>query len=52
MLATCNPNGRWRDLRAIGMVRAEHTLGGKTSAEERYFILLAIRFDGRFPSPS
>lgn len=38
VLAACNPDGRWRALRAIGMVRAERTLGGKTSVEERYFI--------------
>jgi predicted transposase YbfD/YdcC len=38
VLAACNPGGRWRDLRAIGMVRAERTLGGKTSVEQRYFI--------------
>jgi predicted transposase YbfD/YdcC len=38
ILAACNPDGRWRDLAAIGMVRAERTLGGKTSTEERFFI--------------
>lgn len=36
--AACNPEGRWRDLGAIGMVRAERTVNGKTSREERYFI--------------
>jgi predicted transposase YbfD/YdcC len=38
VLAACNPDGRWRDLRAIGMVRVERTVGGKTSIEERFFI--------------
>jgi predicted transposase YbfD/YdcC len=38
VLAACNLDGRWRDLQAIGMVRAERTLGGKTSVEERFFI--------------
>ncbi len=39
VLAACNPEGRWRDLNAIGMVRAERTVGGKTSMEERCFIM-------------
>jgi predicted transposase YbfD/YdcC len=38
VLKACNPDGRWRDLGAIGMVRAERTVKGKTSVEERYFI--------------
>jgi predicted transposase YbfD/YdcC len=38
VLAACNPEGRRRDLNAIGMVRAERTVGGKTSMEERFFI--------------
>ena len=38
LLAACNPDGRWRDLRAVGMVRAERRLDGKTSIEERFFI--------------
>lgn len=39
VLAACNPHGRWRDLDAIGMVRAERTVGAKTSVEECYFIM-------------
>ncbi len=39
VLAACNPEGRWRDLNAIGMVRAERTVGGKTAIEERCFIM-------------
>jgi predicted transposase YbfD/YdcC len=39
VLAACSPEGRWRDLNAIGMVRAERTVGGKTSRKERYFIM-------------
>ncbi|NJM07058.1 ISAs1 family transposase [Candidatus Gracilibacteria bacterium] len=39
VLAACNPEGRWRDLNAIGMVRAERTVGAKTSLEERFFIM-------------
>jgi len=38
VLAACNVDGRWRDLHAIGMVRAERTVNGKTSVEARYFI--------------
>lgn len=38
MLKTCDPEGRWRDLRAIGMVRAERTSNGKPVCEERYCI--------------
>jgi predicted transposase YbfD/YdcC len=38
VLAHVNPTGRWPKLRCIGMVRAERTLNGKTSSEERFYI--------------
>jgi predicted transposase YbfD/YdcC len=38
VLAQVNPAGRWLKLRCIGMVRAERTLNGKTSVEERFYI--------------
>jgi len=47
VLAACNADGRWRDLHAIGIVRAERTRNGKTSLEERSFIL---SLDGSAPT--
>lgn len=38
VLARVNPKGRWPKLGCIGMVRAERTLNGKTSLEERFYI--------------
>jgi predicted transposase YbfD/YdcC len=38
VLAKVNPKGRWPRLGCIGMVRAERTLNGKTSSEERFYI--------------
>jgi predicted transposase YbfD/YdcC len=38
ILAQVNPKGRWPKLNCIGMVRAERTLNGKTSIEERFYI--------------
>jgi predicted transposase YbfD/YdcC len=38
VLAQVNPTGRWPKLGCIGMVRAERTLHGKTSIEERFYI--------------
>lgn len=38
VLAKVNPKGRWPKLGCIGMVRAERTLNGKTSIEERFYI--------------
>lgn len=38
VLARVNPKERWPKLRCIGMVRAERTLNGKTSIEERFYI--------------
>jgi predicted transposase YbfD/YdcC len=38
VLAKVNPKGRWPKLNCIGMVRAERTLNGKTSLEERFYI--------------
>ena len=38
VLAKVNPKGRWPKLGCIGMVRAERTLNGKTSLEERFYI--------------
>jgi hypothetical protein len=39
ILAAGHPDGRWRDLRAIGMVRATRTWHGKTTTTERYVIM-------------
>ena len=47
VLAACNADGRWRDLHAIGMVRAERTRNGKTSVEERSF---RMSLDGNPPT--
>jgi len=33
-----DPEGRWRDLRSIGMVISERTVAGKTTVEHRYYL--------------
>jgi predicted transposase YbfD/YdcC len=33
-----DPEDRWPDLRSVGMVICERTVGGKTTAETRYYI--------------
>jgi len=38
ILAKVNPTGRWPKLNCIGMVRAERTLNGRTSVEQRFYI--------------
>jgi predicted transposase YbfD/YdcC len=39
ILAFLDPEQRWRDLQAIGMVRSERRLDGQRSVEDRYFLL-------------
>jgi predicted transposase YbfD/YdcC len=35
---TIDPEGRWRDLGAIGMVISQRTIGDKTTVERRYYL--------------
>lgn len=39
VLAFLDPDRRWRDLQAIGMVRSERRLDGQICVEDRYFLL-------------
>ena len=38
MLRYVDPQGRWPDVRSIGMVEAERTVGGETTREVRYYL--------------
>jgi predicted transposase YbfD/YdcC len=37
-IAFLNPKDKWADLRSIGLVEAERTIGNQTSTERRYYI--------------
>jgi len=37
-MAFLNPNPKWADLRSIGLVEAQRTIGNQTSTERRYYI--------------
>ena len=50
-----NPEGEWKGLRSIGMVKAERRVAGKTSFENRYYITSlsgdAMQFGRAVPQP-
>ncbi len=49
-LSYLDPEGKWKGLRAIGMVRAERRIGLEVSAETRYYLLSFERDVSRFAS--
>ena len=49
-LSYLDPEGKWKDLRAIGMVRAERRIGLEVSTETRYYLLSFERDVSRFAS--
>lgn len=49
-LSYLDPEGKWKGLRAIGMVRAERRIGLEVSTETRYYLLSFERDVSRFAS--
>ena len=49
-LSYLDPEGKWKGLRAIGMVRAERRIGLEVSTETRYYLLSFERDVNRFAS--